>query len=136
MSKAVEGDGTAREVSLGRFDDLKTRGRMVVEIDGVEIGVFFVGSDVRAYLNICPHMGGPACQGKMMPRTLEAVSDTGRSLGLAFSKDEHHIVCPWHGYEFDVMTGCHPFDPRVRLTPVPVRIADSEVRVTLGGERP
>lgn len=126
---------TARDVSLGRLDDLKARGRMVIDIDGVEIGVFFVGSDVRAYLNICPHMGGPACQGKMMPRTLETVSATGQSLGLAFSKDEQHIVCPWHGYEFDVMTGRHPFDPHVRLTPVPVRIADGEVRLTLSGKQ-
>jgi hypothetical protein len=58
-----------------------------------------------------------------------------QSLGLAFTKDEHHIVCPWHGYEFDVMTGCHPFDPHVRLTPVPVRIAGGEVRLTLGGKQ-
>jgi nitrite reductase/ring-hydroxylating ferredoxin subunit len=136
MSKSVEHNEAARDVSLGRLDDLKARGRMVVEIDGVEIGVFFVGLEVRAYLNICPHMGGPACQGKMMPRTLETVSDTGRSLGLAFSKDQHHIVCPWHGYEFDVMTGCHPLDPRVRLTPVPVSLANGEVRLTLGGVRP
>jgi nitrite reductase/ring-hydroxylating ferredoxin subunit len=117
-------------VSVGRLADLQSRGRMVVEIDGVGIGVYCVGSEVRAYLNVCPHAGGPVCQGKMMPRTLETVSATGQSLGLAFSQAEHHIVCPWHGYEFDVMTGCHPVDPRVRLTSIPVRIADGEVWVT------
>jgi nitrite reductase/ring-hydroxylating ferredoxin subunit len=121
-----------RDVSVGRLADLQSRGRMVVEIDGVGIGVYCVGPEVRAYLNICPHAGGPVCQGKMMPRTLETVSPTGQSLGLAFSQAEHHIVCPWHGYEFDVMTGRHPVDPRVRLTSILVRIADGEVWVTVG----
>jgi nitrite reductase/ring-hydroxylating ferredoxin subunit len=119
-----------RDVSVGHLADLQSRGRIVVEIDGVGIGVFCVGSEVRAYLNVCPHAGGPVCQGKMMPRTLETVSATGQSLGLAFSQVEHHIVCPWHGYEFDVMTGCHPVDPRVRLASIPVRVADGEVWVT------
>jgi nitrite reductase/ring-hydroxylating ferredoxin subunit len=118
------------DVSVGRLADLQSRGRMVVEIEGVGIGVYCVGSEVRAYLNVCPHAGGPVCQGKMMPRTLETVSATGQSLGLAFSQAEHHIVCPWHGYEFDVMTGCHPVDPRVRLTSIPVRIVGGEVWLT------
>ena len=126
----------AGDVPLGRLDDLKSRGRIVVEIDGIGIGVFFVDADVRAYRNVCPHAGGPVCQGKMMPRTREAVAASGQSLGLAFSRDDHHIVCPWHGYEFDVLTGCHPVDPRMRLTPVPVRIADGDVWVTLPGARP
>jgi nitrite reductase/ring-hydroxylating ferredoxin subunit len=136
MNLPGSGDAVFREVSVGRFADLQSRGRMVVEIDGAGIGVFCVGSQVRAYRNVCPHAGGPVCQGKMMPRTLETVSATGQSLGLAFSHAEQHIVCPWHGYEFDVMTGHHPVDPRVRLTSVPVRIADGEVWVTVmdGGQ--
>jgi nitrite reductase/ring-hydroxylating ferredoxin subunit len=131
MNPPGPGDAVSRHVSVGRLADLQSRGRMVVEIGGVGIGVYSAGSEVRAYLNVCPHAGGPVCQGKMMPRTLETVSPTGQSLGLAFSQAEHHIVCPWHGYEFDVMTGCHPVDPRVRLTSVPVRIADGEVWVTV-----
>ena len=100
------------------------------------IAVFKLGGEFFAYLNHCPHMGGPACQGKLMPRTLEATAPDGRSLGLAFSPTDRHIVCPWHGYEFDVLTGHHPMNATMRLTPVPVWIADSEVWVTLGGERP
>ena len=45
------------------------------------------------------------------------------SRGLRFTKDRH-VVCPWHGYEFDLDTGRHPGDPRVRLRPIPVRVAD------------
>jgi len=125
----------AREVPLGRHEALRAQERIVVEVEGAEVGVYFVGEAVRAYLNRCPHMGGPACQGKLMPRTLEAVAADGRSLGLAFSKTQRHIVCPWHGYEFDVMTGRHPLDPRARLTPVPVRVLEGEVLLTLAGAR-
>ncbi len=133
MSAQTTARPGAREVSLGSIGDLRARGRAVVEIDGVGIGVFAIGDEVRAYLNICPHMGGPACQGKIMPRTLEVVSDTKQSLGLAFSKDDLHIVCPWHGYEFDMRTGAHPANPRIRLRPVPVRVVAGEVRVSVGG---
>ena len=125
--------GASRDVSIGRYEALRERERLVVDIDGVEVGVFFVGEAVRAWLNRCPHMGGPACQGKMMPRTLEATAPDGRSLGLAFSQTDRHIVCPWHGYEFDVLTGQHPVNAAMRLTPVPVRVADGEVLVTVPG---
>jgi nitrite reductase/ring-hydroxylating ferredoxin subunit len=118
-------------VSLGRYEELRARERLVVDIGGVEIGVFFLGEAVRAWLNRCPHMGGPACQGKLMPRTLEATAPDGRSLGLAFSPTDRHIVCPWHGYEFDVLTGEHPVNAAMRLTAVPVRVADGEVFVTV-----
>jgi nitrite reductase/ring-hydroxylating ferredoxin subunit len=122
---------TSRDVSLGRHAALRPRERLVVDIGGVENGVFFVGEAMRAYLNRCPHMGGPACQGKLMPRTLEVTATDGRSLGPAFSQTDRHIVCPWHGYEFDVLTGLQPVNSAMRLMPVPVRVADGEVLVTV-----
>jgi len=121
----------SREVALGRHEDLKSRQRIVVDVDGTGVGVYFVGDEVRAYLNICPHMGGPVCQGKIMPRTLEQVAENGKSLGLGFSKDQLHIVCPWHGFEFDMMTGRHPINPNVRLKAIPVQVRDGQVVLTL-----
>jgi nitrite reductase/ring-hydroxylating ferredoxin subunit len=57
----------SRDVSLGRYAALRPRERLVVDIVGGEIGVFFVGEAVRACLNRCPHRGEPACPGKLMP---------------------------------------------------------------------
>jgi nitrite reductase/ring-hydroxylating ferredoxin subunit len=125
----------SQHIVLGRHDELKKRQRMVIDVDGTGIGIYFVGEEVRAYLNICPHMGGPVCQGKIMPRTLELVANNGKSLGLGFSKEQLHIVCPWHGYEFDMLTGRHPIDPKVGLTPVPVQVTDGNVVVTVGSPR-
>lgn len=121
----------SHEVVLGRHEDLKSRQRIVVDVDGTGVGIYFVGDEVRAYLNICPHMGGPVCQGKIMPRTLEQVAENGKSLGLGFSKDQLHIVCPWHGFEFDMMTGRHPINPNVRLKAIPVQVRDGQVVLTL-----
>lgn len=126
----------ATEVVLGRHDALKAKQRMVVEVAGVGVGVYFVGDQVRAWLNICPHMGGPVCQGKIMPRTLEQVGENGKSLGLGFSKDEQHIVCPWHGFEFNMLTGRHAIDKNVGLTPIPVEVRDGNVVLTVTGKSP
>ncbi|PWK76733.1 Rieske 2Fe-2S domain-containing protein [Aminobacter sp. AP02] len=135
MSAPEMATTASQQIVLGRHDELKKRQRMVIDVDGVGIGIYFVGDEVRAYLNICPHMGGPVCQGKIMPRTLEQVADNGKSLGLGFSKEQLHIVCPWHGFEFDMLTGRHPIDPSVGLTPIPVQVTNGEVVVTVGGPR-
>ncbi|WP_439501897.1 Rieske (2Fe-2S) protein [Aminobacter ciceronei] len=135
MSAPDMATAASQHIVLGRHDELKKRQRMVIDVDGTGIGIYFVGEEVRAYLNICPHMGGPVCQGKIMPRTLELVANNGKSLGLGFSKEQLHIVCPWHGYEFDMLTGRHPIDPKVGLTPVPVQVTDGNVVVTVGSPR-
>jgi len=42
-----------------------------------------------------------------------------------------NIICPWHGFEFDIRTGVHPTDKRVRLRRIPVRVTDGAVYVTM-----
>lgn len=120
-----------REVAVARLDDLKDRERIVVDIDGTEVGVYFFRDKVRAWENTCPHQGGPVCQGKIMPRTLQIVREGGKSGGPGFSATERNIVCPWHGFEFDILTGRHPSSPALRLRPVPVRVTDGEVIVSV-----
>jgi len=39
------------------------------------------------------------------------------------------LKCPWHGYEYDVRSGCAPFDPRRRLRQVDVREEDGLILV-------
>jgi nitrite reductase/ring-hydroxylating ferredoxin subunit len=121
----------SREVSVGRYDELAGAERHVVEIDGLSLGLFFVAGEVRAWRNLCPHLGGPVCQGKLVARTLQGVEPDGRSRGLELSATERVMVCPWHGLEFDLLTGAHPIDAKVRLRGVPVRVANGEVLVTV-----
>jgi nitrite reductase/ring-hydroxylating ferredoxin subunit len=111
-------------------EDVLEGGRVVVDVGGVEVGIFRIGGRLYAWENRCVHAGGPVCQGKLMNRVVERLDPGKRSLGDDFS-DELHIVCPWHGYEYDVRTGEHPADSRLRLRRVDVEERDGEILVRL-----
>jgi len=117
-------------VVVGVREDVLEGGRVVVDVDGVEIGIFRVGGQLHAWENRCVHAGGPVCQGKLMNRVVERLDAERRSLGDDFA-DELHIVCPWHGYEYNVRTGEHPADSRLRLRRVEVSERDGEILVCL-----
>ena len=90
-----------------------------------------VGGRLFAYENNCPHMGGPVCQGLVIPAVREVLDEHKVSRGYAFDESEMRIVCPWHGYEFSIETGSHPGKPSIRLTPVPVEEQDGRVYVVV-----
>jgi nitrite reductase (NADH) small subunit len=124
-----------REVNIGPASDFGDPGRKVIAFEGIEVGVFRLGGDFFAYANQCPHMGGPACQGKMMPKVEEVIAADRTSKGMAFSKAQINIVCPWHGYEFDMRTGVHAGNPKIRLRPIKVHVADGDVIVSFPDAR-
>ncbi len=107
-----------QSVAIGKAAAFPNPGRKVVEVDGIAVGVFCHNGKFTAYENVCPHMGGPVCQGKIIARVQELIAADKTSLGLAFSKDQTNVACPWHGYEFDIATGQHQGNPRLRLRPV------------------
>ncbi|ALG12206.1 Rieske (2Fe-2S) protein [Kibdelosporangium phytohabitans] len=120
-----------RDVVVAGLADLRERERVVVEVDGLELGVYLHAGEVRAWHNVCPHQGGPVCQGKIMPRTIQPLRDDRKSAGPAFHPADRNIVCPWHGFEFDILTGRHPAHSGVGLRPIPVRVEGDEVIVTI-----
>ena len=120
-----------REIYVARADDIADRDRKVV-IDGdLEIGVFRLGDEFFAWQSECPHMGGPVCQGKVMNRVTEVLDGAQRSKGFRYVAEDVHIVCPWHGFEFNIRTGIHPGDPGSRLKGFPVELRDGAVYVRL-----
>jgi nitrite reductase/ring-hydroxylating ferredoxin subunit len=123
------------DVHIGAADRFTDPGRKVLDIGGIEVGIFRLSGEFYAYENVCPHLAGPACQGKILPLTLEAVRDDLTSAGRIFSKDRMNVICPWHGFEFDIRTGEHPTDKKFRLKPVPIRIDSGEIYVTLPQRR-
>jgi nitrite reductase/ring-hydroxylating ferredoxin subunit len=119
------------DVVIGKAAAFPDPGRKVVEVDGTEVGVFCRNGKFTAFENVCPHMGGPVCQGKIIPRVQELIADDKTSLGFAFSKTQTNVACPWHGYEFDIRTGQHQGHPRMRLRPVKIEIVDGDLVITL-----
>lgn len=121
---------TRREVAVAEVASLKARGRIVVEIEGIEVGLYHHAGEFRAWRNLCPHQGGPACQGKFLPRTIQ-VEEADHRAAPGLASEDRVIVCPWHGYEYDVLTGRHVTNERVHLIAVPLRVEDGRILVTI-----
>jgi nitrite reductase (NADH) small subunit len=120
----------AKEIFVAKSAELKD-GQSKLVIDGkTEIGVYRLKGKLYAYLNLCPHQGGPACEGMLIAKVEEDLNPDMTSNGLKFNDDEIHIVCPWHGFEFKVETGEHAGDPKWKLRKFPVAEKGGEIYVT------
>src|SRR3954463_7991942 len=119
-----------RPIVAALTEDVLEGGRVVVDVEGTEVGIFRLDGRLYAWENRCAHVGGPVCQGVMMNRVVERLDGERRSLGDDFW-DTMPIAPPWHGYEYDVRTGRHPSDPTARLRPIEVEEQGGEILVVL-----
>lgn len=120
-----------RTVRVGRVEEFEDRGRKVISVDDTEVGVFRLGDEFFAWENVCAHQGGPVCQGRVINLVIEPVADDNTVHGRAYDDERVNIVCPWHGYEYDIRTGRHPGNPDIALTPVEVQVQNDEVFLLL-----
>ena len=109
---------------IGDIAELKAAGRTTVRLADRTATVFFVEGQWYAYENRCPHAGGPVCQGRILPRVRTDIEAGGRVSEPYFSRDEFNLVCPWHGWEFDLRSGQSVTDSRRRLRKIPVEVRD------------
>lgn len=123
-----------REVFVCKEGDIADGAGKVVTDNGVEIGLFHIGGEYVAWRNHCPHSGGPVCQGKVMKRVEERLDDNKLSLGIHYKTDGSlNIVCPWHGYEFDIKSGRHAGLDKLKLAGFQVRQREGAVYVIVPG---
>jgi nitrite reductase/ring-hydroxylating ferredoxin subunit len=106
---------------VARLSEFPDNSRKIVRVGGREIGVFRVGERFFAVRNRCPHQGGPLCVGRVYPLV---VADAPGEIRL---EETMLVSCPWHGWQYDMVTGKSyvPGDPNVR---------SFDVRVEHGGE--
>jgi nitrite reductase (NADH) small subunit len=117
------------EIRAGEVSDFEHGVRRILTHDQCVIGLFAHDGEIRAYLNVCPHQGGPVCEGVLINK-VETEVKPGGAVGMGrFSETETHIACPWHGVEFDIRTGQCWSDKRLRLRSFEVIIRDGEVFV-------
>ena len=102
------------EVFVGKTSELKDGERRIVKTAKGEVGLFVEAGHYHAYSNLCPHQGGPACEGVMMNKVVDIIAADHTYQGQTFS-DTRHIVCPWHGYEYDLKTGECAGDKKIKL---------------------
>jgi nitrite reductase/ring-hydroxylating ferredoxin subunit len=109
-----DGSRSDRTVALGREADLRARLPVVATFGARTVRIVDLGGELVAYDATCPHLGGPL---------EEAAFDDGS------------VVCPWHGYRFDLRTreGLDGCKLRLALSPrVEIDRANGEVRLTAG----
>ena len=121
----------SEQILVCRSDELMEGATRVVAIGDVEIGVIRHKGACFAYRNVCPHQGGPVCDGVLDPRVEDVIDGNGLFVCQRFDEDDVHIVCPWHGYQFKVTTGQHAVDPEVRLNRYEITESEGSVYVTL-----
>ena len=98
-------------IRVTQAENIPLREGRSVTIGGDEIAIFNLGDRFVAVDNVCPHRGGPLCDGIV----------SGAS-----------VVCPLHGYKICLETGkvLKP-DLAVCVDTYPVRVEDDVVLVKL-----
>lgn len=109
------------------------RRRLVIPFRGrAGIGVFNVNGQFHALRNLCPHKSGPLCTGNVFGRIVADAPPSGRALlvdDYHVERDGEIIRCPWHLWEFDVVSGACLVDDTMRVKTYPVAIEDGQVVV-------
>src|SRR4051794_24252435 len=94
-----------------RVEELPPGERKLVTIAGRTVGIFNVSGSYHALLNRCPHMAAPLCKG-----VVTGLITSPEQYKAELSRDGEILRCPWHGWEFDILTGQSVFNPhRVRV---------------------
>ncbi len=100
----------SRELAVCRLADLGAAGAAAVDAGERRIALFLREGRVYALGETCPHRGGPLHLGRV----------------------ERGIVrCPWHLWQFDLLSGRSPVNPKSCVPAYPVRVEDGTVFVTL-----
>jgi len=110
-------------------DEIPENGGVLADLGGREVGVFKAKGKLYAYDNRCIHQGGPVCSGEVLGATKLLLDERGEALREILDEDEMRLVCPWHGWEYDLVTGEAAHDRRLRLRRFEVTVADGIVYV-------
>lgn len=74
----------------------------VVPLGGERVAVFRSGTEISCISNVCRHQMGPLGEGRII---------------------DGCVTCPWHGFQYDPVTGCAPapFDDRIETYDVAIQ---------------
>ena len=97
-----------RWTTVCTIDEIESGRGIVRHVNGAEIALMRDGEAVFAVGNACPHRGGQLGDGKV---------SGGR------------VICPLHGWDFDLATGISPFNPADSVPAYPTRVHEGQVQV-------
>jgi 3-phenylpropionate/trans-cinnamate dioxygenase ferredoxin subunit len=116
----------AQRWPVAKVGELAPGGCKLVTVKRYSIGLFNVNGEYKAALNLCPHELAPLCKGRVSGTTLP--SKPGEFI---WGREGEILSCPWHGWEFDLLTGAMLADERVRVRMYPVEVDGDDICIVL-----
>ncbi|NOU94703.1 Rieske 2Fe-2S domain-containing protein [Paenibacillus sp. LMG 31456] len=93
----------------------------IVKVKNSEFGIYKVKGEYYAWRNACPHFGAPVCKGVITGTRLPS-----KVYEYELGRENEIVRCPWHGWEFDLITGEHLVDPGNKLRQGKIGYAGAE----------
>ena len=98
----------ANFVRVAATSDIPAGQGKTIEVNGKTIAVFNCDGAFYAIDNTCKHQGGPLGEGELEGNT---------------------VICPWHGWTYDVTTGVSPDDADCAVDRYEVKVEGDSVLV-------
>lgn len=90
--------------------DVKPGHGIVAEVNGKSLAIFNVDGQFHVIDNTCLHRGGPLGEGEL---------------------ENNVVTCPWHGWQFNVITGVCVNNPSAQVETYQVKVEGADVKVFL-----
>jgi nitrite reductase (NADH) small subunit len=116
---------TERRLAVARAEDIPPGARKLISVDGRSVCIFNVNGAYHAYLNVCPHAFAPVCAGQVRGTTLPSAPGEYR-----WGREGEILACPWHGWEYDLLTGKCLTDSR-KLYAFEVAVEDGQIVIVV-----
>lgn len=98
----------ANFVKVAKASELKPGDGKVVEVNGKTLALFNVDGSFHSIDNTCLHRGGPIGEGFL---------------------DGTTVTCPWHGWQYDVLSGQGKTNPGAKLNVYEVKVEGDDVLI-------
>jgi 3-phenylpropionate/trans-cinnamate dioxygenase ferredoxin subunit len=115
---------------VGKADEIQPGEKQIINVAGRSVGIFNVKGTFYALKNSCIHDQAPVCLGQVSGTYLPSAPDD-----YIWGLEDQVLRCPWHGWEFDIATGCSLFDPETKLTTYPVSVENGRILIQIGGKK-
>ena len=100
-------------INIAKTSEIEPGQNIVVKCDGEDIAIFNAGEAFYAVNNACPHQGGPLNDGILKGEV---------------------VTCPWHGWQYDLKSGCPITTPNLRT--YPLRLDGDTLQIAITSEAP